>query len=320
MVEPPSYMPGLPLKSLNTPVIVKPSPEEIAKGRFNDVNIKLFLSGMHRDGVVIIEDIIDPTHLDVINKFIAEDTEKELQKGESLYHNFGVENIQQGAPLFPQHYFFDDVYLNELLFHAAALYLGPSPTWTMCTGNNALPNASKRQPVHSDAMGTFPPAPFYAIANIYTVDATAANGSTEIWLGTHLFNSEAQIPHRREGVTRIRNEFVEERAKTRPGFQVAVKKGSVMFRDMRTWHAGMPKKSDTARYMIALGFAASWWHGTDRFTIPSKTGTHERIQHGVKNHGIRPMVDEIPLEEYNVRRNKHEFDDSEKRSWDTEIF
>ncbi|EXJ60677.1 hypothetical protein A1O7_04830 [Cladophialophora yegresii CBS 114405] len=81
---PHEYMPGLPAKHLNTPVEVTPSPKEKAAGRFNDANIKLFLSGVHRDGVVVLKNVIDPDHLDVINDFMVEDTKKELSKEKSL--------------------------------------------------------------------------------------------------------------------------------------------------------------------------------------------------------------------------------------------
>ena len=312
-------MPDLPSKSLNTPVRVQPTAAEIAKGRFNDANIKLFLSGMHRDGVVIIEDIIDPAHLDKINDFMDEDTVKELQQGDDLYRNFGVENIQQGPPLWPPAYFFDDVYLNEILFHAATLYLGPNATWNLISGNNALAHGTKRQPVHSDAMFNHPPAPFYVVGNIYTVDACPENGSTEIWLGTHHFDSEVQTLSEPSGDSKVREELVEERRKIQPGFQPTVKKGSVLFRDMRLWHAGVPNQSDKHRFMIALGFSASWWHGTSRFRVPAKTGTFERIMHGTKNHGIVPLMDETPLEKYNELRDAHDFDEAEKSSWETEI-
>ena len=315
----PAYMPGLPLKSSNTPVEVKPSLEEISRGRFNDANIKLFLSGMHRDGVVILKDVIDPAHLDKINMFMIEDTEKELKK-KNLYRNFGVENIQQGPPLTPSEFFFDDVYLNPLIFQAAKLYLGPNPTWNMVTGNNALPHGTKRQPAHSDAMCQHPTCPFYAIANIYTVDASPSNASTEIWLGTHHFDTEAQTPPGPKGETHIRPEYIEERKKTMPGIQPTVTKGSVLFRDMRLWHAGMPNKSESMRFMMALGFSASWWHGTARFRVPAKTGVYERIMHGTKDHGIVPLIDEISLEDYKELRDAHDFSDAEKRTFEGELF
>lgn len=313
------YMPELQAKHLNIPVEVTPSPEEIATGRFNDANIKLFLSGMHRDGVVILKDVINRAHLDVINGFMAEDTKNELSK-ENLYRNFGAENLQQGPPLTPSSYFFDDVYLNKLLFHAVNLYLGPNATWNMVSGNNALPNGVKRQPVHSDAMCNHPPAPFYVVANVYTTDASAANGSTEIWLGTHHYNTEAQTPPGPKGETHITDEYIEERKKTLPGFQPTVKKGSILFRDMRLWHAGVCNKSDATRYMIALGFSASWWHGTARFRVPAGTGVYERIIHGTKNHGVTPLMVELPPEEYEKLRNAHDFSDVEKMTYEGEIF
>lgn len=315
-----SYMPGLPKQGPNTVVKVIASPEEKAAGRFNDANIKLLLAGMHRDGVVVLEDLVDPAHLDKINAFMVEDTNEELKKGDSLHRNFGVENIQQGPPLFPAEYFYDDVYLNGLLFHAATLYLGANPAWNLISGNNALPHGLKRQPAHSDAMCNHPPCPFYAIGNIYTVDTGPYNGSTEIWPGTHLFNGEAQTPPGPKGETRILDSFVEERKKTIPGFQPTIKKGSVLFRDMRTWHAGIPNPSDSPRYMIALGFHASWWHGKSRFRVPKGTGTYERILHGTRTHGIVPMIEEVSLEEYNTLRDAHDFNDAEKKSWDTETY
>jgi ectoine hydroxylase-related dioxygenase (phytanoyl-CoA dioxygenase family) len=313
------YMPDLPAKLANKPVEVTPSPAERASGRFNDANIKLFLSGMHRDGVVILMDVIDPAHLDTINDFMIEDTKKELSK-ENVYRNFGAENLQQGPPLAPSNFFFDDVYLNKLLFHAVTLYLGPNATWNMISGNNALPNGVKRQPVHSDAMCNHPPAPFYVVANVYTCDASAANGSTEIWLGTHPFNTEAQTPPGPNGETHIRDEYIEERKKLLPGINPIVKKGSVLLRDMRLWHAGVSNDSNEMRYMIALGFSASWWHGTAKFRVPSGTGVLERIIHGTKNQGITPLMYELPPEEYEQKRNAHDFSDVEKVTYEGEIF
>ena len=140
---PNEYMPGLHAKHLNTPVEVSPTSEERAAGRFNDANINLFLSGMHRDGVVVLKDVINPDHLDIINDFMVQDTRNELSK-ENLYKNVGAENIRQGPPLTPGKYFFDDVYLNKLLFHAVNLSLGPDATWNMVSQNNALPNGVKR--------------------------------------------------------------------------------------------------------------------------------------------------------------------------------
>ena len=225
-------MPNLPAQDMNTPVEVTSPLEEKATGRFNDANIKLLLSGLHRDGEAILKDIINPDHLDIINDFMIEDTKNKINTG-NLHKNFGAENIQLGPPLTPSKYFFDDVFLNKLLFHAVNLYLEPNATWNMISGNDALPNGVKRQRVHSDAMCDYPHAHFYLITNIYTCDAAPSNGSTEIWLGMHTFNTEAQTPPGPHGETHVTDEFVQERKKTLPGINPTVKKGSIFLRDMR---------------------------------------------------------------------------------------
>lgn len=173
--------------------------------------------------------------------------------------------------------------------------------------------------MHSDAICNHPPCPFYAIDNLYTVDTSPENGSNEMWIGSHLFNSEAQTARNTRGATHILDDFVEQRKKTLPGLQPTVRRGSILFRDRRTWHAGMPNRTNDPRFMIALGFSASWWHGTARFRVPAETGTYERVLHGTKSHGIRPVMDEIPLGRYDELRNVHDFDDFEKRSRHAEI-
>jgi hypothetical protein len=316
------YMPGLPAQKANQPVEVTPSADEIARGCLNDANIKLFLSGMHRDGIVVLKDVIDPSHLDAINQFMVDDTVTELRK-EGLHTNFGVENLQQGPPLTPE-LFYDDVYLNGILHHAVNLYLGPHAKWNLCSGNNALPRATERQPPHSDAMMAHPPCPFYAVANIFTVDTSAANGATEIWLGTHHYDRSVQTAptapdgKERGGSTHIRPEIVA--ARSPKGFQPTVRRGSIVFRDLRLWHAGMPNRSEDTRYMIAMGFAAGWWHGTARFRVPTGTGMLQRILHGMKYSGITPTMEEVEPEVYAQLRNAHDFDDSEKQVWDGEVF
>jgi len=317
-VQKAAYMPGLPPKEANLPVELTPSPDEIAQGRFSDASIKLFLSGMHRDGVVILKDMIDPSHLDKINDFMIPDAQVQLKK-EGLHHNFDVENIQQGPPLVPDDFFFDDVYLNKLLFHAATLYLGQGAGFNLISGNNALPNGVKRQPVHADAMSAHPPCPYYVVANIYTVDASPANASTEIWLGTHHFNIEAQKPYSR-GATQIREDYLEEQMKTRPGFQPTVKKGSILFRDVRLWHAGMPNKTDEQRFMIALGFSAAWWHGKARFRVPGDTGVADRFMMGTRNSGVVPWMTEVSREEYDELRDAHDFTGREKKTYEGETY
>lgn len=44
--------------------------------------------------------------------------------------------------------------------------------------------------------------------------------------------------------------------------QLDMKKGSVLIRDMRLWHRGMPNRSDQIRHMIAMVHQVSWFRRT----------------------------------------------------------
>jgi ectoine hydroxylase-related dioxygenase (phytanoyl-CoA dioxygenase family) len=89
---------------------------------------------------------------------------------------------------------------------------------------------------------------------------TPENGSTEIWLGTHDFTQAAQEgAHGDRASGRIREALLEKRREERGPSQPVVKKGSIVIRDLRLWHAGMPNKTDEARVMLAMIHFASWY-------------------------------------------------------------
>jgi hypothetical protein len=53
--------------------------------------------------------------------------------------------------------------------------------------------------------------------------------------------------------------MLKERRKVRPPCQPVVKKGSVVVRDLRLWHAGMPNWGTEVRVMLALIHFAKWY-------------------------------------------------------------
>lgn len=112
----------------------------------------------------------------------------------------------------------------------------------------------QRQPVHSDADFAHPDHPFALVVNVPMIDFTPENGSTEIWLGTHqAYGLEAQEgAHGERNSGRIRAPLLEERSKTSPPVQPFIPKGSIVIRDLRLWHAGMPNFTNDVRVMLAL--------------------------------------------------------------------
>lgn len=133
----------------------------------------------------------------------------------------------------------------------------------MSTGNNALAGTGGlRQPVHKDTRFRHPKCPFVVVANTAIVDFTEENGATEFWLGSHAFSDERDqtvaTPETVFGKQKIgspscpvKSEVVEARRKIRPPIQATMKKGDVMLRDFRCWHAGMPNGTDKDRIMVA---------------------------------------------------------------------
>jgi ectoine hydroxylase-related dioxygenase (phytanoyl-CoA dioxygenase family) len=128
----------------------------------------------------------------------------------------------------------------------------------------SVPNAEpQRQPVHSDADFAHPNHPFALVVNVPLITMTPENGSTEIWLGTHTFDQSAQEGvHGDRASGRIREPLLEKRREERPPSQPVVKKGSIVIRDLRLWHAGMPNKTDEVRVMLAMIHFAPWYRNT----------------------------------------------------------
>ena len=74
---------------------------------------------------------------------------------------------------------------------------------------------------------------------------TPANGSTEVWPGTHMLTGTAGKP--------INPDMVEPRRLEVPPAQVIVPKGAAIFRDLRMWHGGQPNYTAVPRHMMGIG-------------------------------------------------------------------
>ena len=94
------------------------------------------------------------------------------------------------------------------------------------------------------------------VINVPLIDFTPENGSTEVWLGTHtgelsgLRVQEGEHGERASG--RIKEQLLEQRRKVRGPSQPVLQKGSIVIRDLRLWHAGMPNMTQDIRVMLAM--------------------------------------------------------------------
>jgi ectoine hydroxylase-related dioxygenase (phytanoyl-CoA dioxygenase family) len=106
----------------------------------------------------------------------------------------------------------------------------------------------------------------HLVVNIPTVDVSAENASTEIWPGTH---RDVTITAGKD--IKIPLDVLEKRRAEVPPIQPAFRRGGVVIRDMRLWHAGMPNHTDQPRPMIAMIHVPHWLDTGTPLTFPIET-------------------------------------------------
>lgn len=246
------------------PISVKVSPQEVSAKCLTWQNLELATRAIHRDGLVVLEDVIEHSKLDRLNLKMAEDALKLQAAGDASPYNYNKGNIQQDPPTTKQ-YFEPSIFLNPLATQVTSSILGPRPRLSFLSGNTALPPTAdsppQSQPIHSDADIDHPNCPFALVVNVGLVDMTPENGSTEVWLGSHLNSGPAmqEGKHGERTSGRIKQALLVVRATERPPSQPMVKKGSIIIRDLRLWHGGKPNLTNKIRVMLAMIHFAPWY-------------------------------------------------------------
>ncbi|KAF4944424.1 hypothetical protein FGADI_12705 [Fusarium gaditjirri] len=252
--------------------IVRPSAQEVKHWTLDSRNLEKAVRHMHRDGLVVVEDVVPHEDIDILNKKMIEDAHTLQARGDKGPFNYNKGNIQQDAPPVSE-YFSPSIFTNRIATQITTAMMGPRPKWTFCSANSAmatLPGGTpQRQPVHSDADFAHPDHPFALVVNIPLVTTTPENGSTEIWLGTHNgFGLDAQLgAHGERASGRIREELLRQRQEISPPLQPVIKKGSIVVRDLRLWHAGMPNTTQQTRVMLAMIHFAPWFRNRMRLEL-----------------------------------------------------
>ncbi|EDU42045.1 phytanoyl-CoA dioxygenase family protein [Pyrenophora tritici-repentis] len=245
------------------PVSIAPTASELENGELGQRNLEIAIRALFRDGLVVLENMVDHAVLDRLNKKMVEDA-YELQAREDSPFNYNKGNIQQDPPM-TKEWFSKDIYVNPIVTHVTSTMLGPKPSLRFVSGNTALPPTASSppasQPTHNDADFDHPSIPFALVVNVPLVTMTPENGSTEVWLGTHdgttLADQEGEHGDRASG--RIKKHLLDARREVRPPTQPVVKKGSIIIRDLRLWHGGKPNLTQTPRVMLAMIHFAPWY-------------------------------------------------------------
>jgi hypothetical protein len=249
---------------------------EINSGLMSPEHLHVAVGALQEDGFVILTDVVDLSHLVLLREKMLDDLQYLLAREDAPF-NFNTGNIQQEPPPFAP-YMFRDVLVNDMVIAVTKAMIGSGLQNSFYSGNTTIPGAGHRQPVHVDTGQLWPDLstatpPFGFVVNIPVVDMTPANGSTELWPGTHL-DTTVSI---QQGDLKVPPSALAERCKTNPPLQPTVRAGSVLIRDIRLWHAGMPNHTDQPRPMIAIVHWISWWHNDDVLRFPK--GTEDFFQH-----------------------------------------
>ena len=120
--------------------------------------------------------------------------------------------------------------------------------------NSTEPNWPDTQEIHRDQAHLFSGLPLalpphMMVVHIPLVDFSDANGSTEVWPGTHLVTDHAETYRPEDGGITGQ---LEARGPTMPSRRANMPAGSTLVRDMRLWHRATPNRTDQRRTMLSL--------------------------------------------------------------------
>jgi ectoine hydroxylase-related dioxygenase (phytanoyl-CoA dioxygenase family) len=242
--------------------------EERSAGTLSPQNLRLAVRTFDDVGFVVLEDAFEKPFLDTIRAAYEAQLHAFLEGRGGLDalegKTFGKNHIGFHPPLlFP-------LADERIVAHPVAVQLmtellGDSFQCGFYNTNTAMPG-SGIQPIHADTRPLFgaalgvPHPVATLVVNIPLCDFTLENGSTEVWPGTHRFVDTTPKDER----------TLEERARDLPSVRTNFKVGSLVLRDMRMWHRGMPNRADYPRTMIALVYERGFKR-TDTLEVPRST-------------------------------------------------
>jgi ectoine hydroxylase-related dioxygenase (phytanoyl-CoA dioxygenase family) len=225
---------------------VDPSPAERRRGTLSGAHREQVLAAMQRDGVLVLDQIVDHSPLDFLKARMDRDSVELLAFCDSIGGNPRDRgHLQQGPPPMAP-YVFPDYVANPLICDALHTILGDGAYCEFYNGNTNCPGSTHQQ-LHLDAMhapSTDEVAALTSavVVNVVPQDVDERNGAVELWPGTHRIVVPTPVPD---------DEIATRRAMSAP-VRGVIRKGDVLLRDSRLWHRGVPNPSREYRHMIAM--------------------------------------------------------------------
>ncbi len=245
------------------------SQDEVRNGALSEENLALALRTLRDAGLVVLDGVYDQAFVQELRTAYDAQLERHISaKGGMDGMNrkaFGKNHIGMFMPLV-EPFSNPQVIANPIVVQVLDRVIGAEYRCGFYHSNTAYPG-SGTQPVHRDDQPLFGtelgvPHPTVAVVlNIPLCDFTEENGSTEVWPGTHLIVDADPGDARKLG----------ERIENISSIRTNIPAGSLVIRDLRTWHRGMPNNSDHARTMLAIVFQRGWRSSQTECEIPSAT-------------------------------------------------
>lgn len=270
-------------------------PKELAAGKLTEAHVEQALKAIHVDGYVVLENVVNHDHLDILRERMDADSQILINKEKWGGAGRLIGHLQQGPPPYAP-YIFRDIVANPYVVQVTKSLLGAGLYNNFYNGNTNCPG-STTQPLHRDGSHLWPDEEVAhptaeVVVNISPLDTTEENGSVELWPGSHLNVSGRRIEEEEE----------EARRKIAPPVRGNAKKGSALIRDIRLWHRGVPNPSDAPRHMIAMIYRASWLKSDRR--LKYKTGCEAAFENSDLDHNAE-FIDfaEKKIDEYDYLFN-----------------
>lgn len=78
----------------DAPQAIRPTDKERQAGVYSPRNLHKVLGALHRDGLVVLRDVIDKTHIDSLNAVMTEDAERRIHDpSQAFNHNVKCEHL-----------------------------------------------------------------------------------------------------------------------------------------------------------------------------------------------------------------------------------
>ena len=232
-------------------MVIKVKQSEISEGNLTEQHVKQAVEAILVEGYVILENVIKHDHLDILRERMDADSQKLIKAEKWGGAGMLKGHLQQGPPPFAP-FIFKDIVANPYVIQVTKELLGEGVYNNFYNGNTNCPG-SGTQPLHRDGDHLWskqevahPTAE--VVVNISPQNTSEENGSVELWPGSHLDVSGRHIDDDHEA----------ERREIAPPIRGNARKGSVLIRDMRLWHRGVPNLSNKPRHMIAMIHRKYW--------------------------------------------------------------